>query len=94
MTDSAISPSDFKAGASRLLKQLHEDPRTSVLTQNGRASAVVQDFDQFQRQQQGLLLLKMMVQGEGDIQREKLAPQETILEDMRKRLTAKKPRRA
>jgi len=34
------------------------------LTQNGKAWAVVEDYDTHRRRQEALLLLKLMVQGE------------------------------
>ncbi len=46
---------------------MREEPGVLVLTQNGRASAVVQDYAQYQLQQEGLLMLKLLVQGEADI---------------------------
>ncbi len=84
-----LSLSDFKADASRLLKEVHACPQALVLTQNGRATAVVQDYDQFQQQQDSLLMLKLMVQGEADIQRDNLAPQDAVFSSMRKQLKAR-----
>ncbi|MGB5735843.1 MAG: type II toxin-antitoxin system Phd/YefM family antitoxin [Thiohalocapsa sp.] len=40
--------SQFKADASRLLHQVRDIPATLVLTQNGRARAVVQGYDHYQ----------------------------------------------
>ncbi len=88
--DTVLSLSDFKAEASQLLKQINENPRSLVITQNGRATAVVQDYEQFQRQREGLLMLKLMVQGEADIQNDKLIPQDEVFTDLRKQLKARK----
>jgi prevent-host-death family protein len=57
MSDPIISLSDFKSDASQWLKRLQEESDVVVLTQNGRASAVVQSYEAFQRQQQALLML-------------------------------------
>lgn len=57
-----------------------------VLTQNGRASAVVQSYETFQRQQQALLMLKLLAQGEADIAAGRTIPQEEVFERMEKRL--------
>jgi prevent-host-death family protein len=43
MSESILSISDFKADASRLLDQIRDEPSRIVLTQNGRARAVVED---------------------------------------------------
>ncbi len=84
-----LSLSDFKADASRLLKEVHAHPQSLVLTQNGRATAVVQGYEQFQQQQDSLLMLKLIVQGEADIQHNNLMPQDTVFSSMRKQLKAR-----
>lgn len=85
MSDSIISLSDFKADASQWLKRLQEESDAVVLTQNGRASAVVQSYDTFQRQQQALLMLKLLAQGEADIAAGRLIPQEEVFAKLRER---------
>jgi prevent-host-death family protein len=86
MSDPVISLSDFKAGASQWLKQLQDDGQTVVLTQNGRGSAVVQSFDSFQRQQQSLAMLKLMTQGEADVQAGRLGSQSETFAAVRRQL--------
>lgn len=85
MSDSIISLSDFKSDASQWLKRLQEESDAVVLTQNGRASAVVQSYDTFQRQQQALLMLKLLAQGEADIAAGRLVPQEEVFAKLRER---------
>ena len=86
MSDPVISLSDFKAGASQWLKHLQEDNQAVVLTQNGRGSAVVQSFESFQRQQQSLAMLKLMTQGEADIQTGRTSTQAQTFTAMRRKL--------
>ncbi len=86
MSDPIISLSDFKSDASQWLKRLQEESDAVVLTQNGRASAVVQSYETFQRQQQALLMLKLLAQGEADIAAGRTIPQEEVFERMEKRL--------
>lgn len=88
MTESILSLSDFKADASKLLEQLHESSRPLVLTQNGRARAVVYDYEEYQRQQQGLLMLKLLVQGETDVQADRVKPQDEVFSRLHDRLQA------
>lgn len=85
MSDPIISLSDFKSDASQWLKRLQEDSDAVVLTQNGRASAVVQSYETFQRQQQALLMLKLLAQGEADIAAGRLIPQEEVFAKLRER---------
>ncbi len=86
MSDPIISLSDFKSDASQWLKRLQDESDAVVLTQNGRASAVVQSYDTFQRQQQALLMLKLLAQGEADIAAGRTSPQEEVFERIEKRL--------
>jgi prevent-host-death family protein len=85
MTDPIISLSDFKSDASQWLKRLQGESDAVVLTQNGRASAVVQSYESFQRQQQALLMLKLLAQGEANIAAGQLIPQEDIFTKLRER---------
>lgn len=86
MSDPIISLSDFKSDASQWLKRLQEESDSVVLTQNGRASAVVQSFESYQRQQRALLMLKLMAQGEADIAAGRTSLQEEMFARLQKRL--------
>jgi prevent-host-death family protein len=59
--------SELKADASRLLDKVRDEPGKLVLTQNGHARVVVEDYDQYQARERALSMLKPMVQGEGDV---------------------------
>jgi len=91
MSESILSLSEFKADASRLLDQIRADPATLVLTQNGRARAVVEDYEQYQARQRALVMLKLMVQGERDLEAGRVVPQEQVFADLRRRLEAGDP---
>ncbi|MFB1489099.1 MULTISPECIES: type II toxin-antitoxin system Phd/YefM family antitoxin [unclassified Thiocapsa] len=91
MSESILSLSELKADASRLLDQLRADPATLVLTQNGRARAVVEDYEQYQARQRALVMLKLMVQGERDLEADRVIPQEQVFADFRRRLEAGDP---
>lgn len=90
MSESILSLSEFKADASRLLDRIREEPTTLILTQNGRARAVVEDYEQHRARRQALLLLKLMVQGEQDIENGRIAPQGPVFADLRQRLVSGK----
>lgn len=81
-----ISLSDFKANAARILEHLRSTDETVVLTQNGSASAVVQDYESFQRTKDALLMLKLLVQGESDIRTGRTTPQDRVFVELRGRL--------
>lgn len=86
MSDAVISLSDFKAEASHWLRQLQDDTDTVVLTQNGRASAVVQSYEHFQRMQRSLAMLKLLTQSEADVQAGRLTDQDVVFDAVRKKI--------
>ncbi len=91
MSESILSLSEFKADASRLLDKIRMEPTTLVLTQNGRARAVVEDYEQHQERQRALVMLKLMVQGERDVEGGRVVPQEQVFADLGRRLAGGEP---
>jgi prevent-host-death family protein len=82
-----ISLTDFKTSASRLLQETRGGANI-ILTQNGSASAVVQDYATYRAQQDAFLMLKLMVQGEADVSRNRLTSQSEVFSSMRASLLA------
>lgn len=93
MTEDILSLSQFKADASRLLDQVRDAPATLMLTQNGRARAVVQDYEHYQARERAMLMLKLMVQGERDISSGDTLPQAEVFAQLRQRLQAQRDER-
>jgi prevent-host-death family protein len=91
MSESILSISDFKADASRLLDQMRDEPSRIVLTQNGRARAVVEDYAAYRRREQALLMLKLMAQGEADARQGRLTDQTEVFGAVRERLRDSSP---
>ena len=94
MPTAVVSLSELKARVAQMLAELKATEHEIVLMQHGVASSVVQDFDARQRQQSALLMLKLMVQGEADIQARRTTPQDRVLAAIRARLTAPTDRSA
>ena len=86
MSEQILSLSQFKADASRMLGEMKEHGDRLVLTQNGAATAVVQDVESYRRGQQALAMLKLLLQGEAEVQRGALTEQSEVFADLRKRL--------
>ncbi len=58
----------MKADASQLLKRMQNDDATAlVLTQNGRASTMVQNYDNYQHMQQSQTMMKLVAMSEANI---------------------------
>lgn len=69
------SLSHFKADASQLIASMRKSGETVVLTQNGAATAIVQDIETYQKTQHALVMLKLLAQGEADIRNGETADQ-------------------
>jgi prevent-host-death family protein len=86
MRQCILSLSEFKSDASRLLDKVRDEPATLVLTQNGRARAVVEDYEHYQARERALVMLKLMAQGERDVADGRLIDQDQMFTDLRLRL--------
>ncbi|MEI7456513.1 MAG: type II toxin-antitoxin system prevent-host-death family antitoxin [Nitrosomonadales bacterium] len=82
MREQIISLTDFKTSASRLLQETRGGANI-ILTQNGSASAVVQDYATYRTQQDAFLMLKLMVQGEANVSKSQLTSQSEVFSSMR-----------
>ena len=64
----AIEPvTVLKTKSAELIRKARETGQPIVITQNGKATAVLQDVESFQKQRQALLLLKYLAQAEKEI---------------------------
>jgi prevent-host-death family protein len=86
MSTPVISLSDFKAKASQMLEELKSTGKPVVITQHGAAAAVVHDYESYQRAQEALAMLRLMVEGEADVRAGKLTAQGRLFSTLRKRL--------
>ncbi len=82
-----VSLSEFKAKAAQMLEAMRTTNHDIVLTQNGAATAVVQDYESHRRLQEALLMMKLMVQGEADASAGRATAQDRVFADLRKRLS-------
>lgn len=79
----SIKPiSYFKAHAAEIIKELNRDHGTMIITQNGEAKAVIQDITEYERIQEALALLKMIAQGQRDVEEGKTIPADQVLSEL------------
>ena len=57
----------LKSKSAQLINRVRETRQPVVITQNGKATAVLQDVRTFEEQQQALLLLKFLAQGDAEL---------------------------
>ncbi|MCH7862488.1 MAG: type II toxin-antitoxin system Phd/YefM family antitoxin, partial [Proteobacteria bacterium] len=58
----------FKANAAEVINDLRETGEPMVITQNGEATAVIQDVASYEKDQETLALLKILALGQKDIE--------------------------
>ncbi len=64
----AIEPvTVLKTKSAELIRRARESQQPIVITQNGKATAVLQDVESFQKQRQALLLLKYLARGDREL---------------------------
>ncbi|MBC7609064.1 MAG: type II toxin-antitoxin system Phd/YefM family antitoxin [Polaromonas sp.] len=63
-----------KANAAQVLRELTESREVLVITQNGEATAVMQDIATYEADQQALALLKILALGNQQIEQGKVIP--------------------
>ena len=81
-----VSLSEFKAKAAHFLERMNTSGEQIILTQNGSATAVVQDYETYQGLMEALAMMKLMVQGEADIKTGRLTPQSQVFAGIKERL--------
>ncbi len=78
VSQNIVSLSDFKNRASRMLYDIQHSHRPLVITQNGKAAAVLiapADFDELSEQAR---FVEVVQKGMADIQNERIIPDENL----------------
>ncbi|MGH9340542.1 MAG: type II toxin-antitoxin system Phd/YefM family antitoxin [Acidobacteriota bacterium] len=69
----------LKTRSAELIRKARESGQPVIITQNGKATAVLQDVDTFQRQRKALLLLKFLARGDQELRESKgISHQEAV----------------
>jgi prevent-host-death family protein len=88
---SRIKPiSYFKANAADIVRGLSEGDEPMIITQNGEATAVVQDIVSYEQTQETLALLKILALGEQEIKQGRVTPASEVFARLRKRSARRK----
>ena len=86
MRSSRIKPISYvKANAADLIRELKESGEPLVITQNGEATAVMQDVATYEATQETLALLKILALGRRQVEEGRTVAAEEVLRSLRKR---------
>ena len=81
-----IKPISFvKANAAELIRELAEKREPLVITQNGEATAVMQDVASYEATQEALALLKILALGRRQVEEGRTVPAAKALRRLRER---------
>ena len=87
MKYSRIKPISYvKANAAEVIRQLAENREPLVITQNGEATAVMQDVASYEATQETLALLKILALGRRQVEEGKVTPAAQAFRTLRKRI--------
>jgi prevent-host-death family protein len=81
--------SELKARAPELFKQLDETRAPMVITQHGKARAVLQDIASYEETQETLALLKILAMSERSVAKGKGQSVRAAFKDIRRRVKKK-----
>ena len=82
-----IKPISYlKTKTANVINSVNENRQPIIITQNGEAKAIIQDIKSYESLQNSLILLKLIIQSEEDIQNGDIIPQDEIFEKLEKKL--------
>jgi len=85
----AIEPvTTLKTRSAELIRRARDTGQPIVITQNGKATAVLQDVESFERQRKALLLLRYLAQREEQVRSGKGVPHGKAVRRFEKTLRA------
>jgi prevent-host-death family protein len=86
MKPTRVKPISYvKANAADLIRELKENGEPLVITQNGEATAVLQDVASYEATQETLALLKILALGRRQVEEGRTVPAEEVFSRLRKR---------
>ncbi len=86
MKPTRVKPISYvKANAADLIRELKEIGEPLVITQNGEATAVMQDVASYEATQETLALLKILALGRQQVEEGRTVPAEAVFRSLRKR---------
>ena len=90
LSESVKPISYLKAHASEILRDVSNNRKTMVITQNGEAKVVLQDVKIYEELQESLALLKILAVSTKSKDKKKLKPAESSFDDIRNKIIKRK----
>ena len=82
----SIKPISYvKAHAADIIQSISESRTPVIITQNGEATAVLQDIASYEEIQESLAMLKILAMGHKDVEEGRVKPAEQAFADIREK---------
>lgn len=85
-SDSIIPISYLKAHVSEIIRNISNNHKTMVITQNGEAKAILQDVSVYEETQESLALLKMLTMSKKNMKDGRFKPIEESFNDLKNKI--------
>ena len=83
----AIKPISYlKTHASEIIRDVANNQKTMIITQNGEAKVILQDIKLYEQTQQSLAMLKILALSNKSLNDGKIKPITDAFQDLRKRI--------
>lgn len=76
----------LKNHSAEVLERINKTRRPMVITQNGKARAVLQDAKSYEETRRALGLMKLVAQGEREVEQGKLVAQDDLFDRIERKL--------
>ena len=89
----AVKPiSHIKSHASEIIREISETGNPVVVTVNGEARVIIQDIREYEKDREGMAMLKILAMGRKDMREDRHKPVHQTFAELKKRVhTAGKP---
>ena len=83
----AIKPISYlKTHASKLIRDISNNQKTMIITQNGEAKVILQDIKLYEKTQESLAMLKILATSTKSFKDRKIKPINQTFKDIRERI--------
>jgi len=94
LTNQVQPVSYFKANAAEIMRNMANDHKPVVITQNGKATSVLQDLASFEQTQETMALLKILALGNAQIEAGRVTSAKEAFAQVQRRHHSKSPAKA
>ena len=86
LTEDIKPVTQLKTRAARLIQELHQNRRPMVITQNGKASAVMMDVASYEELKNTVVMLRLLAMSDADVAAGRVHAHDDVFRGLKKRL--------